>query len=214
MQENTTRTLIGQKTRYRAVLSGIMFIACAVSAFRLLSYVTQADKPDSFMVVTSVVATLLAIIFLISTILHLTKKNVVYLGENELIIRIRKERIIPFENIADIRYQIRSNASKRTKSVGSIIDNLIGVLFVAVYKSGTLYITLKSGEKISVSDIKQVESCCDTLREKILSDPPEADTNPSENASTETAPAENTSAAASAENSSESVGTSSDGTKS
>lgn len=214
MQENTSRTLIGQKTRYRAVLSGIMFIACAVSAFRLLSYVTQADKPDSFMVVTSVVATLLAIIFLISTILHLTKKNVVYLGENELIIRIRKERIIPFENIADIRYQIRSNASKRTKSVGSIIDNLIGVLFVAVYKSGTLYITLKSGGKISVSDIKQVESCCDTLREKILSDPPEADTNPSENASTETAPAENTSAAASAENSSESVGTSSDGTKS
>lgn len=214
MQENTSRTLIGQKTRYRAVLSGIMFIACAVSSFRLLSYVTQADKPDSFMVVTSVVATLLAIIFLISTILHLTKKNVVYLGENELIIRIRKERIIPFENIADIRYQIRSNASKRTKSVGSIIDNLIGVLFVAVYKSGTLYITLKSGGKISVSDIKQVESCCDTLREKILSDPPEADTNPSENASTETAPAENTSAAASAENSSESVGTSSDGTKS
>lgn len=205
MQENTSRTLIGQKTRYRAVLSGIMFIACAVSSFRLLSYVTQADKPDSFMVVTSVVATLLAIIFLISTILHLTKKNVVYLGENELIIRIRKERIIPFENIADIRYQIRSNASKRTKSVGSIIDNLIGVLFVAVYKSGTLYITLKSGGKISVSDIKQVESCCDTLREKILSDPPEADTNPSENASTETAPAEN---------SSESVGTSSDGTKS
>ena len=214
MQENTSRTLIGQKTRYRAVLSGIMFIACAVSSFRLLSYVTQADKPDSFMVVTSVVATLLAIIFLISTILHLTKKNVVYLGENELIIRIRKERIIPFENIADIRYQVRSNASKRTKSVGSIIDNLIGVLFVAVYKSGTLYITLKSGGKISVSDIKQVESCCNTLREKILNDPPEADTNPSENASTETAPAENTSAAASAENSSESVGTSSDGTKS
>lgn len=205
MQETTSRTLIGQKTRYRAVLSGIMFIACAVSAFRLLSYVTQADKPDSFMVVTSVVVTLLAIIFLISTILHLTKKNVVYLGENELIIRIRKEHIIPFENIADIRYQIRSNASKRTKSVGSFIDNLIGVLFVAVYKSGTLYITLKNGGKISVSDIKQVESCCDTLREKILNDPPEADTNPSENANTETAPAEN---------SSESVGTSSDGTKS
>lgn len=182
-----------------------MFIACAVSAFRLLSYVTQADKPDSFMVVTSVVVTLLAIIFLISTILHLTKKNVVYLGENELIIRIRKEHIISFENIADIRYQIRSNASKRTKSVGSFIDNLIGVLFVAVYKSGTLYITLKNGGKISVSDIKQVESCCDTLREKILNDPPEADTNPSENANAETAPAEN---------SSESVGTSSDGTKS
>ena len=214
MQETTSRTLIGQKTRYRTVLSGIMFIACAVSAFRLLSYVTQADKPDSFMVVTSVVVTLLAIIFLISTILHLTKKNVVYLGENELIIRIRKEHIISFENIADIRYHIRSNASKRTKSVGSFIDNLIGVLFVAVYKSGTLYITLKNGGKISVSDIKQVESCCDTLREKILNDPPEADTNPSENASTETAPAENTSAAASAENSSESVGTSSDGTKS
>ena len=119
-------------------------------------------------------------------------------------IRIRKEHIIPFENIADIRYQIRSNASKRTKSVGSFIDNLIGVLFVAVYKSGTLYITLKNGGKISVSDIKQVESCCDTLREKILNDPPEADTNPSENANAETAPAEN---------SSESVGTSSDGTK-
>lgn len=205
MQETTSRTLIGQKTRYRAVLSGIMFIACAVSAFRLLSYVTQADKPDSFMVVTSVVVTLLAIIFLISTILHLTKKNVVYLGENELIIRIRKEHIIPFENIADIRYQIRNNASKRTKSVGSFIDNLIGVLFVAVYKSGTLYITLKNGEKISVSDIKQVESCCDTLREKILNDPPEADTNLSENANAETAPAEN---------SSEPVGDSSDGTKS
>lgn len=202
MKENVSHTLVGQKTRIYAILFLFLFLSFAAVSGWLFFSMSRAESPDPLLVAMSVIVTVVAAVFLLVTILCFSqKKDAVFLYGNTLIIRKRKEYAFPFAEIEDIRYRLnRTNASGYRSF--SILACIFGSL---VYKSGTLFVTPKNGGKISVSDIKQVESCCDTLREKILNDPPEADTNPSENANAETAPAEN---------SSESVGDSSDGTKS
>ena len=212
MKENVSHTLVGQKTRIYAILFLFLFLSFAAVSGWLFFSMSRAESPDPLLVAMSVIVTVVAAVFLLVTILCFSqKKDAVFLYGNTLIIRKRKEYTFPFAEIEDIQYR-----SNRTNASGYRSFSILACIFGSlVYKSGTLFVTPKNGKEISVPDVKNVQSCCAALRKKILNDPPETDTSHSDTTNTKAAFSDaDSSAAAPAENSSESVGDSSDGTKS
>lgn len=168
MKENVSRTLVGQKTRIYAILFLFQFLSFATVSGWLFFSMSRAENPDPLLVAMSVIVTVVAAVFLLVTILCFSqKKDAVFLYGNVLIIRKCKEYAFPFAEIEDIRYRLnRTNASGYRSF--SILACIFGSL---VYKSGTLFVTPKNGKEISVPDVKNVQSCCAALREKIFNDP-------------------------------------------
>ena len=168
MKENVSHTLVGQKTRIYAILFLFLFLSFAAVSGWLFFSMYRAERPDPLLVAMSVIVTVVAAVFLLVTILCFSqKKDAVFLYGNTLIIRKRKEYTFPFAEIEDIRYRLnRTNASGYRSF--SILACIFGSL---VYKSGTLFVTPKNGKEISVPDVKNVQSCCAALREKIFNDP-------------------------------------------
>lgn len=137
-----------------------LFIASmfsVITSWLFFSWSQSKGKPEPLLIVMAILTLVLAVFFLVLTVIRcFLKLNAVTVDNSTLIIKNFKTKIIPFSDIQDIKYRV-NRSSRAEKMLGIII------------RSGTLFIYLKDNSIIKVPDLRDVSFVCKDLKRQVFS---------------------------------------------
>ena len=135
------------------------FIACMfsiITTWLFYSWSQSNGKPEPLLVVMAILTLVVAVFFLILTVIRcFLRLSAITIDNSTLIIKNFKTTIVPFSDIKDIKYRVNSSSRAR-------------ILLGLVIKSGTLFIYLNDNSVIKVPDLKDVHFVCNDLKRQIF----------------------------------------------
>ncbi len=146
--------IVGIRIKWNKYLGLFLFVTFSLVDIWLFYSLYHAKKAEILLVTMAYLTLGALVISLVFIVLGFAKpSDVIKTNGNEIIISELRERRISFKDIKDISYRCQNNA------------RLFGE-----YKSGSIMIITKDGEKVRANEIKDVKRVCDDLRKIVFSE--------------------------------------------